>query len=81
MAHRGDPQQCPLKKERSCMAKDERFEEVYTQGMMNVAKILRDRVTGVHYLFYGSGYAGGLTPLLEADGRPVVELREWDQYR
>ena len=61
------------------MAKADRFEEVYTQGVMNVTKILRDRATGVLYLFYGSGYAGGLTPLLGADGKPMVEIREYDQ--
>ena len=31
-----------------------------------------DRETGVNYLFAQSGYAGGLTPLLNADGTPVV---------
>ena len=34
--------------------------------------ILVDKKTGVNYLFVQSGYAGGLTPLLNADGRPVV---------
>ena len=31
-----------------------------------------DRETGVNYLFSASGYAGGLTPLLNRDGTPVV---------
>ena len=31
-----------------------------------------DRVTGVNYLFHSSGYAGGLTPLLNRDGTPVI---------
>ena len=34
--------------------------------------ILRDRETGAEYLFVQSGYAGGLTPLLGADGKPIV---------
>lgn len=34
--------------------------------------ILADRRTGVNYLFVQSGYAGGLTPLLNADGTPVI---------
>ena len=34
--------------------------------------ILVDRQTGVNYLFVASGYAGGLTPLLNPDGSPVV---------
>ena len=28
--------------------------------------------TGVNYLFHAAGYAGGLTPLLNRDGTPVV---------
>ena len=31
-----------------------------------------DKQTGVNYLFVQSGNAGGLTPLLKADGTPVV---------
>ena len=34
--------------------------------------VLVDRQTGVNYLFACSGYAGGLTPLLNRDGTPVV---------
>lgn len=52
--------------------KDKRFVEVYSEGGMTVSKVLVDRQTGVNYLFHASGYAGGLTPLLKADGTPVV---------
>ena len=31
-----------------------------------------DRLTGVNYLFVQSGYAGGLTVLLDRNGKPVV---------
>ncbi len=31
-----------------------------------------DRLTGVNYLWVASGNAGGLTPLLDANGHPVV---------
>lgn len=31
-----------------------------------------DKETGVNYLFHASGNAGGLTPLLDRDGKPVV---------
>ncbi|MCQ2419917.1 MAG: DUF6440 family protein [Clostridia bacterium] len=31
-----------------------------------------DKVTGVTYLWMSSGYAGGLTPLLDANGNPVI---------
>ena len=35
-------------------------------------KVIVDRETGVNYLWHGYGNAGGLTPLLNADGTPVV---------
>ena len=53
------------------MAKD-RFEKVYSQGIMNTIEIWVDRQTGVSYLYRKDGYSGGLTPLLDKDGRPVV---------
>lgn len=53
------------------MAKEKRFEQVYTQGLGST-QIFVDKETGVNYLFCQSGYAGGLTPLLDRDGRPVV---------
>jgi hypothetical protein len=51
---------------------EKRFIEVYTQGVMTVIKIVIDTETGVQYLWYNSGYAGGLTPLLDSEGKPVV---------
>ncbi len=54
------------------MAKEERFEKVYSQGKMNVTEIWVDRETGVDYLYHISGYAGGLTPLLDREGKPVI---------
>ncbi|MDY3026862.1 MAG: DUF6440 family protein [Candidatus Faecivicinus sp.] len=51
---------------------DRRFEEVYSQGTLTITEIWVDRETGVNYLFHASGNAGGLTPLLDKDGRPVV---------
>ena len=35
-------------------------------------RILVDRTTGVNYLWISSGYSGGLTVLLDADGKPIV---------
>ena len=51
---------------------DRRFEEVYSQGTLTITEIWVDRETGVNYLFHASGNAGGLTPLLDKDVRPVV---------
>ena len=50
----------------------ERFERVYSQGRLTYVEILVDKETGVNYLFRQSGYAGGLTPLLDSGGKVVV---------
>ncbi|MBR5559129.1 MAG: xylan 1,4-beta-xylosidase [Oscillospiraceae bacterium] len=54
------------------MAKNERFEKVYSQGALNTTEIWVDKETGVNYVFHACGNAGGLTPLLGRDGKPVV---------
>lgn len=54
------------------MAKQERFEKVYSQGMGNITEIWMDKETGVNYVFHASGNAGGMTPLLDGDGKPVI---------
>ena len=53
------------------MAKEKRFEKIYSQGM-GTTVIFVDKETGVNYLFVQSGYAGGLTPLLDREGKPIV---------
>ena len=59
------------------MAKEKRFEKTYSQGM-GAVEIWVDKKTGVNYLFCASGYAGGLTVLLDKDGKPVVTPVEKD---
>lgn len=58
------------------MAKDEekRFIVTYSQGGFTSpgVKILVDKETGVNYIYAQSGYSGGLTPLLNRDGTPVI---------
>ena len=56
------------------MADEKRFVVTYKQGgFANPGvKILVDKVTGVNYVWTESGYAGGLTVLLNRDGTPVV---------
>jgi hypothetical protein len=49
--------------------------EIVTEQSISLTRgvtVLLDRETGVNYLFYQSGYSGGLTPLLDRDGKPVV---------
>ncbi len=53
-----------------------RFEKIYSQGKINVTEIWVDTETGVNYMFQASGYAGGLTPLLDQEGKPVVTYRK-----
>lgn len=56
--------------------KEERFEVVYTDGSQlkdsGIRQILIDRETGVNYLIWKSGYAGGITPLLDSEGKVVI---------
>ena len=52
--------------------KGKRFERVYQQGALDTIEILVDKETGVNYLFRTNGHAGGLTALLDRDGKPVV---------
>ncbi|MEE1066101.1 MAG: DUF6440 family protein [Acutalibacteraceae bacterium] len=52
--------------------KDERFVKTYSQGKLEGNEIWVDKVTGVNYLFHFSGYAGGITPLLDENGKPVI---------
>lgn len=52
--------------------KNERFVRTYTQGTLTVMEIWVDRETGVNYLFRNGGDAGGLTPLLDREGKPVI---------
>ena len=51
---------------------------IYQQGsaLTEMTLILRDKETGAQYLFVQCGYAGGLTPLIDKLGEPVVTRAE-----
>ena len=51
---------------------EKRFIKIYDDGAFGSNEIWVDTRTGVNYLFHASGYAGGLTPLLDRDGKPVI---------
>ena len=51
--------------------KEERFVRIHSENMGS-EQIVVDTKTGVNYLFVQSGYAGGLTVLLDRDGKPVI---------
>jgi len=56
--------------------KEQRFMVVHKEGSQlkdeGVSLVLVDKKTGVNYLWIKSGYAGGITPLLDAEGKPIV---------
>ena len=57
------------------MAKDTtRFVSIHSEGSAfgTIREIWVDKLTGVNYIWMSSGYAGGLTVLLNRDGKPVV---------
>lgn len=62
--------------------KDKRFEVIHSESESGFGRhrIIRDKETGVNYLFTSEGYAGGLTVLLNKDGKPVITSEE-DEYR
>lgn len=51
--------------------KEERFIRVHSENLGS-EQIIVDRLTGVNYLFVQNGYAGGLTVLLDRNGKPVI---------
>ena len=59
--------------------KDERFQVIQKEGSGFSAPsrmVLLDTVTGVQYLFVQHGYGGGLCPLLDREGRPLLWRRQ-----
>ena len=53
--------------------KEKRFIRTHSEsGLQGSMEIWVDRETGVNYLFHNGGYGGGLTPLLNRDGTPVI---------
>lgn len=49
-----------------------RFVKILSEGTMATIEIWVDTVTGVQYIFRQSGHAGGFTPLLDKDGKPLL---------
>lgn len=55
------------------MSKPKRFETVYQESTLLTEKtIFVDKETGVNYLYIANGTGGGLTPLLDSNGKLVV---------
>lgn len=56
--------------------KGKRFEVVHKEGTFSGSKIIVDKETGINYLFSWDGNAGGITPLLDREGKPVITPME-----
>lgn len=54
------------------MAKDLRFIKIYTLGVLDGMEIWVDTETSVQYLFRRSGYGGGMTVLVDQEGKPLL---------
>ena len=54
--------------------KEQRFIKTEHSGVFAdpCTTVLVDKKTGVNYLWVSEGYAGGLTPLLDRDGKPII---------
>ena len=50
----------------------DRFIKTYSHGSLTGVEIWVDRETGGNYVFSYNGYAGGMTVLLDSEGKPVV---------
>lgn len=54
------------------MKKDKRFETLSTQGAIESYRVIIDNETGVNYLYISNGTSGGLTVLLDSQGKPII---------
>ena len=63
------------------MADDKRFVKTYEQGFFSRnMEVWVDKKTGVNYLITSSGYSGGMTVLVDAQGKPVVTpIRDYEE--
>lgn len=55
---------------------NERFVKVLDEsGIITCSEVWVDTQTGVQYLYHASGNSGGLTVLVDAEGRPLLYRR------
>ncbi len=54
--------------------KEKRFRKVRSEslGFGEDVIILQDTETGVNYMYFHFGNGGGLTPLLDREGKPII---------
>ena len=62
------------------MADEKRFVKSYSQGFWDrTMEVWVDKKTGVNYLVTQSGYSGGMTVLVDREGKPIITpvREEW----
>ena len=53
--------------------KEKRFLLLHSESSaLQDSQIWVDRETGVNYLWHSTGHAGGMTPLLDREGKPII---------
>ena len=53
--------------------KDKRCIRTYSESSaFEENSVWVDRETGVNYLWHSTGHAGGMTPLLDREGKPII---------
>lgn len=64
---------CGRTDEQPVMSDTGRFSVIAkSDGWSSYWQIIEDTETGAQYLFWKRDYSGGLTPLLDADGKPAL---------
>ena len=59
--------------------KEQRFIKVMEDsGFVSSNEVLVDTQTGVQYLYHASGYSGGMTVLVDAEGKPLLYRKSPD---
>lgn len=59
---------------------EKRFIRIFSQNSFGTAmEVWADRETGVNYLYRRDGYSGGMTVLVDRDGKPLIgEMNKWE---
>lgn len=53
--------------------REKRFETIEKQGKLEQFQVIRDNETGVLYMSHMFGYSGGLTVMVDQEGKPLID--------
>lgn len=54
------------------MKEDNRFEVIFSHGLLENYRVIVDTETGVNYLYISNGTSGGLSVLVDSEGKPII---------